>query len=116
MLANAVAAMQFIVRKQIELSGSMHANELDDLLNKGVQPHLTQYQERADAVEGRVNEFDEIVNQELEQSTSLVAQLQEQVGLIAQTQQAILQALGAQTEPPAVEGNTSGGDTPEPMQ
>ena len=116
MLANAVAAMQFIVRKQIELSGSMHANELDDLLNKGVQPHLTQYQERADAVEGRVNEFDEIVNNELEQSTSLVAQLQEQVGLIAQTQQAILQALGAQTEPPAVEGNTSRGDTPEPMQ
>ena len=95
MLANATAAMQFIVRKQIELSGSKHSTELEELMRAGVQPHLVQYQEKADAVEASVNDFSSSVTGELEQSSKAVAQLQEQIGLIQQTQQLILEKLGA---------------------
>ena len=105
MLANATAAMQFIVQKQIELSGSKHATELEDLMREGVTPQLTAYQERAEATESKIDEFNSAVNEELEQSTSLVRELQTQVSLIAQTQQTILEALGAQNGTNSAEGN-----------
>ena len=106
MLANATAAMQFIVQKQIELSGSKHATELEDLMREGVTPQLTAYQERAEATESKIDEFNSAVNEELEQSTSLVRELQTQVSLIAQTQQTILEALGAQNGTNSAEGNS----------
>lgn len=96
MLANAAATMQFIVQKEIALSGSNFSTELNEILRNGVTPQLTQYQEKADAIESRVTEIDTAVEEQLTASTDVIKQLQEQISLLAQTQQLLLEKLGVQ--------------------
>jgi len=94
MLANAAAAMRFIVKKQIELSGSDHAGELATTLEQGQSGPLTQYQQRVDGLETTINQ---IVGTVQETNTSIVEtikQMQEQISLLSQTNAVLFEKLG----------------------
>ena len=99
LLSNMALAMQFIVQREIELSGSNRAKELKNLLVTGdVSDPLEQ--EELDAVEDEISSFGSAVEASVS-SAAAIASLQQQVSLLAQTQTEILRALGAANAPSA---------------
>lgn len=97
-LANAAMAMQYIIRKEIELSGTMHGDQLEELMANGVTPKLTAYDTRASELEESVTGYKGEVEEQLEATTGTVLDLKEQVKLLAEGQTAIMQALGVGNE------------------
>ena len=98
-LQKASAAMQYIVEKQLELSGSMHANELQQLMTQGPSDAFTQQQTAIATFEDALNTTSQAASQELTTLLELVKQQQEQLSLLTEAQQALMQRLGV----PAVE-------------
>ena len=107
MLANAAAAMQFIVQKEIELSGSSHSTQLKELLQHGSSDRFKSYEDKTTVLEQSIGTVAEGVSAELDGNIALIKQLQEQISMLAQTQDSILQALGAtkQTSSSEEQGN-----------
>jgi hypothetical protein len=94
MLANAAKAMQYILRRQIELSGSASAKDLGMVLTGDV--------DAVDARDQKIAELEESVNASrddmagvMQMNEAALMQLQEQMSLMRQTQEAILQSMGA---------------------
>lgn len=108
MLQQAAAAMQYIVSKQIELSGSSSARDIRDLWN-GEGPVVQERDKRLAAIEERIGMSGEEVETELDLTHKLMMQLQEQVALLAENQRLLSQKLGVTNEQPASAGNSSAG-------
>src|SRR5690606_19786827 len=112
-LANASAAMQYIIEKQIELSGSNRSNTLKSIMKTGMTPEVEQQEQRFQAMEDGINGTAEIVLQGQEQMTSVLAAQQEQINMLGQTMAAILERLGVPVEQSAqIEGNSTTGSVP----
>lgn len=94
MLANSAMAMQYIIEKVIELSGSTHSQELVARLKEGVTPNLQNYEARADSLEEEISSYTGSIEEQMDTSTSAIKEMQEQISLITSTQQEILNALG----------------------
>ena len=91
-LRNASAAMQFIVQRTIELSGSAHSTSLQNLLNNQEQPN-----QPADPVaefERRLNESGALQSAELDQLVANQAAQQQQMGMLRESMDAIMGHLG----------------------
>jgi len=93
-LYNATAAMQFIVQKTIELSGSAHSTDLQQLWSQGPSDALTHSQQAISGFEGQLHELNEFQAQAMRQIVEQQAQQQEQMGLMTEAMGAIMGHLG----------------------
>ena len=97
MISNAVAAMQFIIETQIELSGSNRSRDLHALMKHGRTQQFQEYETKATVLEDRINGV--IANNQA--GNELMAQalgtMQEQIKLISETQGVLLEKLGARS-------------------
>lgn len=98
MIQQAAAAMQYIVGKQIELSGSTSARELG-LIWKGDSETVSESQKQILALETRLGGLTEAQEYEADLQSQMVAQLREQVSMLTQNQQLLLEKLGVVGEP-----------------
>jgi hypothetical protein len=97
-LSHATAAMRFIIQKQLELSGSTHSTELKELMQNGVTAEGSMKQLTAEDLETRLGEMTTQHAEDLEKMALMSSGLQEQVGLLAQGQQAMMGHLGIPME------------------
>lgn len=94
LVANAAAAMQYIVEKQIELSGSNRAGDLETILKTGRTEEFNEYEARAQALEDRIGQSITSSMEDTSQYVSTIKTLEEKMMLMEQTQQALLEKLG----------------------
>ena len=114
MLRKMSATMQFIVEREIELSGSNRSKDLQSILTTGKRSAEALDN---DAFEEHLNGLDPMVGA-LAATASSLTQLQQQMQLMAQTQAVILERLGmGTTESPAgpnnpEEASSTGAESP----
>ena len=118
MLRQAAKAMQYIISKQIELSGSTSAKDLGLVFNGDVEA-VDERDRKIMEVEAAIHNVEGGMGQMVDMQTNALAQMQEQIGLLAQTQEIILQKLGApapgsgpQQGAPAPASNNGSGQRP----
>lgn len=99
-LANAAAVMQFIIQKQIELSGSAHSTEMVQLFKEGQTPALTEFQQKIDALELSLGGAAEQMAVSVQATQDQMAEVKEQMSLVGDTQTEILNRLGVPNEQP----------------
>ena len=103
-LMKAAAAMQFIIEKTVEMSGSNHADQLAMILREGPSSQIKGYQDRVDGLEKGIGELVGTLSESNETMSSAVQQLQEQVATLTQMNTELFQKLGISSEssaPPA---------------
>lgn len=116
----ASAAMAFIVGKQIELSGASSAQDLKRLWQDGDVDAVRARQDEIAGVEERLAGVSAQYEADLTQQTAAITQLQEQMRLMAQNQQALLEKLGVGSTPsdtgstPDTPGVNNGAQAPVP--
>ena len=98
--------MQYIIRKEIELSGSMHSNAIQEIMATGITPNLQQYDERAAALEENVSGYTTSVEEQLDATTEVVSEMREQIKLLSEGQASIIKILGGDNQAPEEETNT----------
>jgi hypothetical protein len=94
MLKNAALAMQYIISRQIELSGSASAKEIG-LAFGGKHDIAESITQRVAGVEEQITGAATSMGELMDLQHQGMAQMQEQIALLAQTQAEILKALGA---------------------
>lgn len=112
-LSQAVKAMQYIIGKQIELSGSTSAKALG-LLWRGDVEAVDDRDRRIDEAEGNVHSLRSEMDVMYEMNTNVLRQMQEQIKMLGETQGIILEKLGATnngsgSNKPGSEGGVSTG-------
>ena len=106
-LQQASAAMQYIIRKQIELSGSTHSKDIKELLAGGDPQGIRARDERLTALEETVAGISDSREVEADTNTQAILQMQEQISLLIQAQQTLLEKLGVMNDQSSsVEGET----------
>jgi hypothetical protein len=108
MLMQAAKAMQYIIGKQIELSGSASAKDIGLLWKSGDVEEVDARDQRMAEIEESINNFGTDSSLELELNSEAINQLQEQMRMMAENQQILLEKLGV-VEP----GSTGGSPTPQ---
>ena len=106
-LQNAAATMQYIIEKEIELSGSNRSRELTSIFKTGRTEQFNEYAERADKLEQEIGGVAQSAVEGLQASATAIKQLQEQLATMSQTQAAILEKLGVPMQASAPEPNSS---------
>ena len=114
-LNQASAAMQYIIRKQIELSGSSSAQALNMILG-GEGDEVTQRDQRIAELEERVNGLGIQDESEKTELISAIAQLQQQMSQQTQLNQLLLEKLGVQNAAPTPTTSTSGETSSEVVE
>jgi hypothetical protein len=94
MLKQAAKAMQYIIGKQIELSGSTSAKEIGLIWKTGDMEEVNSRDARIAAVEESINNYDMLANLELDQNSAAITQLQAQMAMMTKNQQILLEQLG----------------------
>lgn len=97
-LKHATKAMQFIIEKQLELSGSTHSRSVKEIFSGGVTPESTARDEMQSVFDSKIEEISVARSAESEQLASAVLQIQEQIALLAEGQGAMMQQIGIPTE------------------
>lgn len=106
-LNQAALAMQYIIAKEIELSGSTHANDIYKIWQEGDVSGAKATDDKIAQIESSFNDVSLVREAEAETNTRALAQLQEQVSLIVQSQQLLFEKLGVTNEQPAAIEPTS---------
>ena len=101
MLRNAAAAMQFIVNKTIQLSGSAHAEDLQNVFQGGPEAALDEYRSRVDQLETGVGAAIAATSENTAVMADAIAQMQQQIGQLTELNQILFQKLGVSTGPSA---------------
>jgi hypothetical protein len=99
-IQQAARAMQYIVAKQIELSGSSSAYDIN-LMFKGDYEQVKQRDERIAALESEIHVVGTDLGGVFTMNETAIAQLQEQMTMLRETQEVMMQKLGVQTGPSA---------------
>lgn len=94
MLTQAALAIQYIVGRQIELSGASDAPQLLQLWEKGDVAGVQKADEKFQAIEEQLVASRTDLDAEMSLTSSALAQMQEQIRLLTQNQQALLEGLG----------------------
>jgi hypothetical protein len=94
MLGQAAKAMQYIIAKQIELSGSSSAKEIGLLWSQGDVEQVNERDQRIQAIEDRLTGVTSSSELELETNTEAIRTLQDQVSMLVQNNQLLLEKLG----------------------
>lgn len=109
MLAQAAKAMQYIIGKQIELSGATSAKEIGIIWSGGDVEQVNARDARIAQLEDLVNGTSAQSELEVEQQTATLVQMQEQISMLVQNQQVLLEQLGVMQQ-----GSNSGSPTSTP--
>ncbi len=109
-IGNAVKAMNYIIGKQIELSGAKSAKELGMLWRDGDVQQVNERDARIQALEDKLGGVESAADAELEQLTGLVLQQQDQINAITQNTELLLKKLGVYSEQ-----SEDSSPTPEPV-
>lgn len=99
MLQNAARAMQYIIQKEIELSGSSQAMQISTLFQGGDEAQVRETDQRLAAMEQALAGQHTNNDGELQLTHEAVKQLQEQVRLLTENQKLLTEQMGGQTEP-----------------
>ena len=94
MIQQAAKAMQYIISKQIELSGSASAKDIGLVFNGDVEA-VDERDRRIAMVESTLSAAESGMMQTQEMTETALAQMQEQMGMMRETQQLIMERLGA---------------------
>jgi hypothetical protein len=97
-LKHATKAMQFIIEKQLELSGSTHSKSIQEIFSGGVTPETTAREEMQRVFDSQIEEITVARSAESEQLAAAVLRIQEQIALLAEGQGAMMQQIGIPTE------------------
>lgn len=101
-MKNASAAMQYIIQKQIELSGSSYSRDVKQLLTGEVDTQeLDERDARIENLEKVAGSISQQIETELDVNAKALVQLQEQMSLMMQSHQMLLQKLGVLGEEPS---------------
>ena len=100
-LQRASAAMQFIIQKQLELSGSMHSAELTELMTNGPSDAFTQQQEKFGLLEESLGAVGSRSDEQTGILTQLIQQQAEQITLLRQGQEEMMRQIGVANDPSA---------------
>jgi hypothetical protein len=95
MIQQAAKAMQYIVSKQIELSGSASAKDIG-LVFTGDVEQVDARDQKIAALEAGIGSVETGMGGLMDLNTTAVQQLQEQIQLLSESQKMILEKLGAQ--------------------
>lgn len=106
MIQQAAKAMQYIVKRQIELSGSSTAYDIG-LAFSGDVEELDERDRRIGEVETGINDMTTGMLESMEMNDTALRLLQEQVTILGETQKVILERLGA-----SMPGSSNGGGNP----
>ena len=99
MLANAAAALQFIMLQEIELSGANRSDDLKALMLSGATPETQAAIEAKEAQEDSIGSaLSSMVDGQVEVA-NIVASLQAQVSAMQEVQTALLEKLGVSSAP-----------------
>lgn len=109
MLQQAAAAMQYIISKEIQLSGSAHSKEIESLWSKGDQSGVQQKDARIEELELASSTLALEQDARAEAQESLLLQLQEQISLLSENQRLLLEKIGAAPQTSTSEQNSSVG-------
>lgn len=101
-LANAAAAMQFIIQKEIELSGSTHADALATIMREGFTPPQQQDEEQTAALNASIEELNASMAEQNSSMAAALSELTEQMKTLATTQGVLFEKLGITQPGPAV--------------
>ena len=104
-IQRAAQAMQYIIEKQIELSGSNRSGDLKSIMQSGRTEQFNEYEQRASAFEQNIGGTLVEATAFQEQAVEAIVSLQEQMKLQAEAMAAMMKHLGMSTEPSAVEEN-----------
>ena len=105
-LRNATAVLEFIMQREIELSGSAHSADMSRIFREGPSDALSAQQQFAQQYDERLNAIDGARAQQLELESQEKAETREQISLLRQGMGAIMTHLGipeATTEPVTAE-------------
>lgn len=114
-IQQASRAMQYIIQKQIELSGAAAAEELKKLWT-GQDDATMQGAQRIDEVEQRIESASMQSEIDLDQITEVMAGMQQQMSQMHQVQSALLEKLGVLDPQTAEQPNSSAGSSPAPVE
>ena len=112
MLAQAARAMQYIIARQIELSGSASAKQLG-LVFDGQDEVAKSTDARISQLEAAMHGADSGMGQLQEMNEAAMQQLQEQMSMMRETQQLMLEKLGASPASSGAQGGIPEGTSPE---
>lgn len=107
LINNAAKAMQFIVNKQIQLSGSSFADDLSHVWMHGDVAAAEATDAKVAAVEAAITERSEAYDIELETMGQVMMQMQDQITQLIKTQTALLEKLGGSNPGSTMQPNTS---------
>lgn len=107
LLRNAAATMQYIMQKQIELSGSKNARDLKLLFTTGRTQEFTDYETRAQTLEDSINGVSGASVEGLEHAATAIKDMQDQMGLMRESQNVIMRHLGMPDDASAEQPNNS---------
>jgi hypothetical protein len=97
-LKHATKAMQFIIEKQLELSGSTHSKSISEIFTGGVTPESSARDEMTSVFDSKLEEITVARSEESNQLATAILQLQEQISLLAEGQGAMMQQIGVPIE------------------
>jgi hypothetical protein len=97
-LKHATKAMQFIIEKQLELSGSTHSKSISEIFTGGVTPESSARDEMQSVFDSKIEEVTVARSEESNQLAAAILQIQEQIALLAQSQGAMMQQIGVPME------------------
>jgi hypothetical protein len=103
MIKKAVAAMSFIVQKQIELSGASSARDISALWDEGAVGQVDEREERVATLERVVGGLGDAHEVELDAVKEAVLQQSAQISQLIESQGLLLQKLGVNEAAPAPE-------------
>jgi len=94
MIANATAAMKFILKKAIELSGSAHSMEISAIFSEGYTPRIQAFEDRAAQLESGIGDFGEETVTLIENAVTLVKKLETKVSSLEAEHKKMIEAGG----------------------
>lgn len=118
MMDNAMKTLQFIMAKEIELSGSSHAHELANLFTTGQRQPDTEDPEAVtnDRTEDGIGELVSTVAQNSAAQAGLVEQLASQVAMLTEAQGLLMERVGMNPgQPASTTPATAAPATPAPV-
>lgn len=115
-LQGAASALMFIVKREIELSGSNRSKELTGLLMNGETDEYSQYRERVEQTESTITGFSESMLEGQSLTQEVLGQLNGQIKSLSETQALILKHLGVGSTDNNPEVNTNAGQQPAAPQ
>lgn len=93
-LQNATAAMQFIIQKMIELSGSNRSADLKSLMSTGMPEEVSMFDQRVGEMENRISGVVGGMAEDQANIATALTQQQEQIGMLTETLGALMQRVG----------------------